>query len=145
MGVPAAGLHVEQWNSMRESGQDTRTTVPTEDRAIFDRDAFREFVLGDEDLMEEVSRRYLVEAQRQVQEIETACRDRDAAGIIVPAHSLKGTSGSICAAAMRAAALDVETGARAGRTDDMPRIVANLRERFEELRKILVAAFPPRS
>jgi two-component system, sensor histidine kinase and response regulator len=113
----------------------------TDPKMVFDRDAFRETLLGDEPLMLDIAGMYQTEGRRQLQELEAACRTRDASRVQAVAHSLKGASGSICARSMKEAALALEMAARSGNLDELGRLFPVLLERFEEVLEALDEAF----
>jgi len=64
---------------------------------VFDRGALLEQCMGDEDLVQLLSTKFLESVPALLQEIEQAVTRSDSAALRRSAHALKGVSGSMCA------------------------------------------------
>ncbi|MEA3348848.1 MAG: ATP-binding protein, partial [Pseudomonadota bacterium] len=74
------------------------------DTKLFDRDAFLEKLDDDLELYQELLDDYLISAQSYLEDIEAGIKEEDFEKIKIAAHSIKGSSGSIEAPQIQAAA-----------------------------------------
>ncbi len=87
---------------------------------VLDRSALRqllEMVGDDRAFLGELVDEFLVDAPVQLAAMRAAAHDGDAASLVRPAHTLKGTSANVGAAEVSAACRTIEEQAKAGSLD----------------------------
>ncbi len=82
------------------------------DTKLFDRDAFLEKLDDDLELYQELLDDYLISARSYLEDIETGIKEENCEKILIAAHSIKGSSGSIEAHQIQAAAYELEKAAK---------------------------------
>jgi PAS domain S-box-containing protein len=82
--------------------------------AVFDRAGLLARLMGDEDLARTVANGFLDDIPRQIEALRSYLDTGDAVKVARQAHTIKGASANIGGEALRAAALKMETVARAG-------------------------------
>ena len=85
-----------------------------------------EMVGGDPDFVDELVDTFLGDAPQQLAELRAAVAAGTAADAVRPAHTLKGTAGTIGARAVEATSRSIEEGARAGSVDGLEARVGEL-------------------
>jgi HPt (histidine-containing phosphotransfer) domain-containing protein len=106
---------------------------------IFDRDAMRERLMGDEDIVDAVLERFLSDTPQRIDALEKAMAQGDTTQIHIHAHTLKSAAANINAAALRDAALALETAVESGGLDAAQTLVPKIREQFDILKMVLGA------
>ncbi|MGV3495037.1 MAG: response regulator [Ramlibacter sp.] len=98
---------------------------------------FREFDDEDLTMTREVLGLFLQDTPQRLQALHDALPARDARAVATAAHALKGSAGNIGAAALHAAAGELETCARDGWPADAPERIARLQALWERTRPLL--------
>jgi len=113
-------------------------SVPSQQR-IFNAAELLKRVEGDETVARKILDAFLADAPEQIQGLEEAWKSKDAQTMRRRAHSLKGASATIGAAALSQTALRIEEGAEAGRLDEAASFLPALKGEFETLKPALEA------
>jgi two-component system, sensor histidine kinase and response regulator len=109
-------------------------TVPSEPVSrVLDPAALLERVEGDRELLEELARLFAQECPANMVAIRQAQDARDANLLERLAHTLKGASYSVSAPRVSAAALELESGARAGSLDHTDELIVKLQQEVDLL------------
>ena len=102
---------------------------------VFDRDAFAKRCVYDSELQEEIVQGSLPDLEQHIRSVAEAFEHGEAKQLERAAHALKGTSGTLSALDLQAAARQIETDAKEGRlTADSGKRIHGLREQAEALR-----------
>jgi two-component system, sensor histidine kinase and response regulator len=109
---------------------------------VLDEAALLALVGGDETLMHEIIDLYLRESPRLLREIRAASAAGDTGALQFSAHALKGSVGNMAAARAYAAAMALETAARAGDLDASRTILATVEHEFSLVQDILTNLVP---
>jgi len=109
---------------------------PGPSEPALDASALMKQVGGDARFVRQLADLFLDESQRQLSALEACVKERDAEGIARCAHSLKGSLGSLHAAAASKAAVDLEQLARGGDVERAPEAFETLKN---EVGRVLVA------
>ena len=117
------GAAIARW-AHREAGAEPEPSVgenehvapvaPAAPAAPFDPAVLLGLLGGDKEAANEIIAEYVADAPRQVAALHEGRGGDDADAVRRQAHTLKGTSANVGAAALRAAAYDVERAAAAG-------------------------------
>jgi HPt (histidine-containing phosphotransfer) domain-containing protein len=91
-----------------------------------------EMVGGDPDFVDELVDTFLEDAPRQIAEIRAAIAAGSAAGVIRPAHTIKGSSASLGAGGMEMISRSIEEQARSGSLEGLPEHLAELERALAE-------------
>ncbi|WP_028572096.1 response regulator [Desulfonatronum lacustre] len=105
---------------------------------VFDRVAFLDRCMGDEDLVRDVLKLSLENMPRHIRELQTALDAADAQAARMQAHTIKGMAANLSAEALRALAKEMEDAAEGRDLDAVAARMGALVEGFEELRMVLV-------
>jgi CheY-like chemotaxis protein/HPt (histidine-containing phosphotransfer) domain-containing protein len=90
--------------------------------------------MGKQDLVRRLIQRFLVQAAADLQELETAIRDQDAARLRLVAHRLKGSSANVSAEAVRENASRLEMLGLDGNLAAAPPLIAQLNSHIETVK-----------
>lgn len=112
-----------------------------EERAamVFDADALRARVAGDEELLRELIELFLDDCPRMLSEMQAAIADRNAEALRVAAHAFRGSVGNFSAAAVVEAARRLEMMGRTGALTGIEEAWATLDEETERFTLALAA------
>jgi HPt (histidine-containing phosphotransfer) domain-containing protein len=99
-----------------------------------------EMVGGDPEFVDELIDTFLGDAPQQLAELRRAVGAGTAADAIRPAHSLKGTAGTIGARAVEATSRAIEEGARAGSIEGLEARIGELERALADLETALAGA-----
>ena len=105
----------------------------------FDRTAALERVGGDLDLLKEITRVFLDDCPRSLDQLRAAAARGDSQAVEQVAHGLKGAASNFGAKRVVATALVIEQMGRAGKLDDFAAALAALEAACAELRSELEA------
>ncbi|MBK9373105.1 MAG: response regulator [Holophagales bacterium] len=100
---------------------------------VFDRVGFETRLMGDADLIEEITRGFLEDVPTKLAALAEAVRQGDPAEASRQAHSLKGSSANVGAVAMSAVAGVLEAAASAGRIEAVAALAPDLEAAFAVL------------
>lgn len=104
---------------------------------IWDRAAALERADGDEELVQEIVGLFREDSPRLIQEIEHAVANQDADRLYRAAHTLKGSAGSIGAAALARAAQILETIGRGHHLNEASPAWGRLQDELQRLHHVL--------
>jgi len=99
-----------------------------------------EMVGGDPDFVDELVDTFLGDAPQLLAELRAAVATGIAADAVRPAHTLKGTAGTIGARAVEATSRSIEEAARAGSVDGLEAQVGELERALGNLEAALIDA-----
>jgi HPt (histidine-containing phosphotransfer) domain-containing protein len=108
------------------------------DQAALDR--LLEMVGGDPEFIDELMDTFLADAPQQLAALRRAAAAGAAEDAVLPAHSLKGTAGSIGARAVEATSRVIEEQARDGNVDGLDGRVTDLERGLADLEAALADA-----
>jgi HPt (histidine-containing phosphotransfer) domain-containing protein len=91
--------------------------------------------MGKQDLARRLIQKFLVQASADVQELETAMREQDAARLRLVAHRLKGSAANVSAEAVRENASRLEELGRDVNLTPAPGLIAQLRSNMESVKQ----------
>ena len=109
---------------------------------VFDQANFMQQMSGDKELAKSIIEIFLNDTSRRIELLKQHLANRDAAGIELQAHSIKGASATLCAEALREASHELE---RAGRAKDIELATLQLpkvEEQWECVKKELLQPTP---
>ncbi|MEI6034848.1 MAG: CHASE domain-containing protein [Verrucomicrobiae bacterium] len=115
------------------AGEPKPARAPQAKLPIFDRPAFLERVMGDEDLAQLVLEGFLADLPGQILMLKSCAAAGDAYEVELCAHKIKGACGAVSGVALSALAAELE---QAGKSGDLPGIssrAAELDEQFAAL------------
>lgn len=101
---------------------------------VFDRDAFLERVMGDEELAREIGATFLADMPAQMERLATALADGDVEQVKFLAHAIKGAAANVGGEALREAAWGIERTALDEKPEVLSGRVSDLEMRFFRLR-----------
>jgi PAS domain S-box-containing protein len=113
---------------------------PQESDAVFDERAALAYSGGDRRLLKEVVALFRSDCPSSLRRIDRALRRRDAEGLRLAAHGLKGAIATVGASSGRRAAAELEQTARSESFDEAERAYATLRQEIDRLDEALAAA-----
>lgn len=104
---------------------------------IFDRRAFLNRLMGDEDLAATVIAGFLDDMPRQLSVIRESLAQGDADRVRAQAHKIKGSAGNVSGQALQETAAAMEQWGRAGDINALARLMPELENRFMQLKKAM--------
>jgi CheY-like chemotaxis protein/HPt (histidine-containing phosphotransfer) domain-containing protein len=107
------------------------------EKAVFDRVALTERLMGDEDLVNEVTATFLEDIDILVLALKEAVSKGDTARIVEKAHTIKGAAGNVCAFALQETAFRMEEAAEANQPGTPASLMPILEEQLELLKKAM--------
>ncbi len=107
----------ERPTAVRQTSETALRSVETLDASIFDEVSLLRRLMGDRDLAFAVVNGFLQDAPHQIQELNTRISERDIAGVLMTAHSLKGAAATVSAETIRTDVGAIESAAKAGRLE----------------------------
>jgi PAS domain S-box-containing protein len=105
--------------------------------AVFDPQPLLRRLMGDRQLAGIIVKGFLNDVPYQLNNLRKRLAESDGPGVRLQAHALKGAAATVSAASLRAAALEMERSAAAGRLDDCGRLLPRAMEEFERLSNAL--------
>ena len=130
---------IERWlvqgEERRPAGEPVAPAeVPAEVLPVFDHAAFLARLMGDEDLVKEISRDFLDDIPKQLALLREAVGRGDGPGASKLAHSIKGACGSVGAMAMAGAAAELEEAGKSGRPEAISGLLLEVERQFVGVR-----------
>ncbi len=110
---------------------------PQESRRIFDIDALRQRLMGDDELVEEVLKNFLTDIPQRLDSLRTSLGNQDFKGIERMAHTIKGAAANISAESLRETAFNLEQAAKTGDIKQSGVEFEALTRQFELLRETI--------
>ncbi|SMP52892.1 Protein of unknown function [Desulfonatronum zhilinae] len=104
---------------------------------VFDRDAFLDRCMGDEDLVRDVLKLFLDNMPQRIQELQTALNVGDAPAVRMAAHTVRGMAANTGAENLRALAEEMEDAAQGGNLDAVRGRMDEVKMVYEQLRTII--------
>ena len=101
---------------------------------VFDRLALLARLMGDEDLVKEITAGFLADMPRQIQKLKGLIDQGDAGSAGGQAHAIKGAAANVGGLALSAAANDMEKLGRAGRLREAADLLPQLERQFDLLK-----------
>ena len=102
--------------------------------AIFDEDSLLQRLMGDRELGLQVLNGFIQDAPCQLKKLRGRIDESDAGGLVLQAHTLKGSAATVGAEALRAVAQAMETAATAGQFDLCRDLMPDTVEQLERFR-----------
>lgn len=99
---------------------------------VFNQQSALKRVGGDAELLNDLLQTFLEDAPGQLAALTKAFEDGDLAHLGKLAHTLKGSSGTICAEDLHKTALDLEAAAREEKRDAAEKILAKISRELEQ-------------
>jgi two-component system sensor histidine kinase/response regulator len=121
---------LEKWLSRAGDASMLDTEAVPNGAEIFDRAAFLDRLMGDEDLVEEIANAFLEDMIAQLAMLKTHVAEGDADAAGGRAHTIKGAAANVGAMALSATAAEMEKAARAGRRDEVTALLPELVRQF---------------
>ncbi len=104
---------------------------------VFDREALKDRLMGDVELVREICKGFLGDMPGQMQSLKEYVEQRDESSAGRQAHMIKGAAANVGAMALNAAALNMEKAAKAGRWDETAVILPEMERRFAVLKNFM--------
>ena len=127
---------IEKWlsKSLKRSA-----TVPgaAPNPLVFDRQAFIERLMGDMDLVREITAGFVKDVPEQIHKLRKYIGKGDVKGAGDQAHSIKGAAANIGGLALSAAALAIEQAARDNSLEKVAAFLPELERQFQLLQESL--------
>ncbi len=108
--------------------------LPLNGEPVFDQEAMRERLMGDESLMRAVAEAFVFDMDKLFEQLQGHVDARDAGQAGAVAHKIKGASANVGGMAMSAVALRMETSGKAGDTEDVRDALPLLQRHLSELK-----------
>ncbi|MDQ5909219.1 MAG: hypothetical protein QG599_1314 [Pseudomonadota bacterium] len=105
--------------------------------AVWDQAAMRELLIGDEELMRVVTKRFLSDVPEQIEVLRGCLETGDAVGAERQAHTIKGASANVGGERLRMAAFAIEKAVRSGDLRTAREGVAELAAQFDQLKALM--------
>jgi two-component system sensor histidine kinase/response regulator len=105
---------------------------------VFDRQAFVDRLMGDKDLVREITAEFLEDMPKQLQAMKRYFANGDNRAIRGQAHAIKGAAANVGGMAFSAAAKVIEQAAQAKRIDEVATLLPELERQFLLLREQLL-------
>jgi two-component system sensor histidine kinase/response regulator len=105
---------------------------------IFDRQAFLERLLGDLDLLKEITAGFLEDMPKQIKKLQEYIGAGDVKATGGQAHSIKGAAANVGGMAFSASALAIETAAQSNSMEKVSILLPELERQFKLLRERLL-------
>jgi len=131
---------VDKWLPVSGACEDAQSGEDPTDKlvdAIFDPESLLRRLMGDRQLARIIVNGFLNDVPCQLNNLRKRLAEADAPGVRLQAHALKGAAATVSAASLRAAALEIEQTAAAGRLDDCGRLLPRVTVEFERLSSAL--------
>jgi CheY-like chemotaxis protein/HPt (histidine-containing phosphotransfer) domain-containing protein len=105
---------------------------------VFDRHAFVERLLGDQDLVKEITADFLSDMPRQIDLLKRHIGRGNVKAAGIQAHSIKGAAANVGGLALSVAALALEKSAQTNRIDEVTALLPELERQFHLLQARLL-------
>jgi len=106
-------------------------------KSVFDRKAFVDRLMGDEELARDILRGYLQDLPRQLASLKAAIEKADAAEVRKTAHTIKGASANVGALQVQALALEIEMAGKDGEIERAGKYLDKLVKSMDEFRSFV--------
>lgn len=107
---------------------------------VFDRAGLLDRLSGDEEVLRELVNTFLDAMPRQITALGEAIEKRDAAGVRLHAHSIKGASANMCISGLQSAAYRLEKAAEEGNLSESWEGLERVRAEFDRFKKVATKA-----
>ena len=107
---------------------------------VFDHAAFLERVMGDEELVREITEMFLADLPVQLEELAAAVSSGDCLLAGQLAHGVKGASANVGGEALREMAFELEKAGKAGDLSALKTLLPRTQERFARLKEAMEVA-----
>ncbi len=111
--------------------------APMKEKAIFDEKEFLERLMGDKDLARLMISGFLIDTPEQIRSFKEKLRDKNAAGVKLLSHTIKGAAATLSARALSQKAAEIEKAAKSNDFDHAALLAPQLEEELERLRLML--------
>jgi PAS domain S-box-containing protein len=101
---------------------------------VFDRQALSARLMGDADLVKEITAGFLIDMPKQLQSLKGHIDRRDAGAAGKQAHTIKGAAANAGGMALSAVAGKMEKAGKAGQLDEIAALMSELKRQFDLLR-----------
>jgi HPt (histidine-containing phosphotransfer) domain-containing protein len=108
--------------------------------SVFDRVAFVNRLMGDEDLARTVMEGFLEDMPRQIRALAGVLAGGEAQGATRQAHTIKGAAANVSAEALCRTAAEIEAFGHKGNLPAMKGLLAPLEVQFAELRNAMLTS-----
>ncbi len=125
----------------KKAAQAASLAADSKDEGIFNYAEFLNRLMDDRELALRILSAYLEDTPQRLQLLQHFLQSNDLEGIKRQAHAIKGAAANITAAALEKLAIELEASARNEELEEIHRLVPEILDRFEELRKILLELF----
>jgi len=115
------------------SETDNAVEVPT----VFDREAFLNRLMGDEELVESILAGFLVDLTKQMKAIKMFVDQGETEKAGAQAHKIKGAAGNVTCMALQEIANAMEKAGKAGDLEQLKALMPEIEQRFNQLKKIM--------
>jgi PAS domain S-box-containing protein len=105
---------------------------------VFDKAAFLERVMGDQELAREIGKGFLADIPDQIGKLTTALTNNDMNSVEMYAHRVKGAAANIGGQALSEAASRIELKAKTGVGDELYLLMPELELHFTRLRDLMI-------
>jgi PAS domain S-box-containing protein len=130
----AVAVALEKWLDHDQKSPAAMPTPPA-GPVVFDRQAFLERLMGDSDLIREITQGFLTDIPGQIKTLAEFIAAGDATAAGGQAHSIKGAAANVGGLALSSAAMAIEQAARAGSLAELPRLLVQVERQFQLLRE----------
>jgi HPt (histidine-containing phosphotransfer) domain-containing protein len=104
---------------------------------VFDRKAFLERMMGDEELAETVLKGFLEDIPKQITVLKEQVEKGDAEMAGAQAHKIKGSAANVGGEALSGVALEMEKAGKERNLDKLTMLLPKLEREFERLRQAM--------
>ncbi len=133
-GYTESTMNGERSRCLEAAEQDTVGVRLPDGNEVFDQEAFRARLDGDEELCREILDIFLNDTQIQIEKLARALQDGEAAMVRLQAHCIRGAAANVCAQSIRRVAFSIETQAALGRLEGLGLMCRNLEQQFERFK-----------
>ncbi len=104
---------------------------------VFDGEALLNRLMGDRQLAEIVLGGFIGDFPSQMDTLRKRLSEKDGPGVLLQAHSLKGSAATVSAVRLSVVAMEMETAAHTDKLDLLGNLMPRVTEEFEQLRREL--------
>jgi HPt (histidine-containing phosphotransfer) domain-containing protein len=138
-GNPAQPNAISQTSEVSEDHDRSQraSASPGGNGLVFDRSAFLERMMGDEDLAQVVMNEFLKDIPKQIEGLRLQIELRDAENAGAQAHKIKGAAANIGGIVMSALACELEKAGKMRDLNMVKTLLPELEREFERLQKVM--------